>query len=110
LTVLALTLRLIMCTFCRAGYSNSENSWLRRAAFAGSELLNAFDADADASDLLIEEHRDEVEQRKARIEAGTAQFQREGMTHSAAYDKSFIKEFARGGKRIRNPTQPPRRR
>ena len=92
-------------TFFRSGYSNSENSWLRRTAFAGSELLNAFDADADASDLLIEEHRDGVEQRKARIEAGTAQFQAGGMTYAAAYHKAFTLEFARVGKRIRNPTQ-----
>jgi hypothetical protein len=73
-------------------------------------MLNAFDADADASDLLIEEHRDEVEQRKARIEEGTRQFMAEGMTYAAAYHKAFTRSFAQGGKRVRNTTQPLHRR
>jgi hypothetical protein len=107
LTVLALAPLLMLHTFFREGYSNSENSWLRRADFAGSDMLNAFDIDADASDLLIEGHRDAVVQRKARIEEGTAQLQEEGMTYAAAYHKAFTMEFARGGKRIRNTTQPP---
>jgi hypothetical protein len=74
--------------------------------------LNAFDEGADASDLLLEEHRAHVEQRKARIEEGTAQFQAEGMTYAAAYHKAFTMDFAREGgrgKRVRHTTQPPQR-
>ena len=108
--MLALVTRLILPTCFRAGYSNSENSWLRRSAFAGSELLNAFDIDADASDLLIEEHREHNKQRKARIEEGTAQLQAKGMNYNAAYHQASTKEFAQGGKRIRNAVKPPHQR
>jgi hypothetical protein len=71
--------------------------------------LNAFDAQADASDLLIEEHRAQREACKARIEDGTRKLQAEGMTYTAAYERAFIAEFAQGGrgKRVRNSTQPP---
>jgi hypothetical protein len=100
---------LILHTFVRVGYSNSDNSWLRRTAFAAADLLDAFDEDADASDLLIEQHRAQREACKARIEDGTHRLQAEGMSYTAAYEKAFIAEFAKGGrgKRVRNSTQPP---
>ena len=95
--------------FFRLGYSNSDNSWLRRAAFAGSDLLNAFDEEAEASQLLLDEHRAEVEQGKARIEEATTEYQAAGMTYMAAYHKASTMEFARlggRGKRVRTTTQP----
>ena len=91
-------------THCRLGYSNSRNSWLPGTAFEDQELVDEFDVDHDAGIAQLEQHHEDLERKKARIEEATAKLQAAGMSYQAAYHKAFTAEIAREGgrgKRIR---------